>query len=318
MNITVLGAGSFGAALAGVLLESKQKPNLTLWARRQETLDNLPCRIGQKVSCAINLEEGLKKADGLIYALPAQAAGVFFEKNGALLKKVPHILIAAKGVDKETALFPFEAAKKAFPEANVTNFSGPHLAPELLEGSPTLALLAGTEAGTAFWSGLFSGTPLVTSCVEDPITAATFGAFKNIFAILSGALMAQNAPENTRNAILALAFNETCLIAKYLGGAPIDAVPPALVADFFLTTNAKESRNTKAGVALIKKPGAPLPFLAEGVDAAIGASVRLGNAAGQFPLFKCVRKFIQEGRAPYALQLLENYDAAKNKQVPKR
>ena len=147
-EVSVIGAGSWGTALASVLC--KNGHNTTLWSHRQSQVDQLnETRENDKLPGFIlpeelvftaSLEDAVKNKDLIILAVPSTATRETAHKMQGLLPEGQRIVTVAKGIEEATLYTQCEIISEELPEATVGVLSGPSHAEEVVEGLPTLVV----------------------------------------------------------------------------------------------------------------------------------------------------------------------------------
>jgi len=296
MTVGIIGLGAFGQALASIAmrnLNAERIGALHLWARRKEIVDawHTP-QTG--IHATTNLAAVLK-ADLLIYALPAQVFRPFWVAHKADLPPATPLLITAKGLETNTGLTLPEVASDLGLPNPLALLSGPHLAKELCLHSPAVALIAGAPKLTERFTQVLATDTFALSTTTDVTGTAVAGALKNCFAVLSGILQAQQAPQNTLFSYLAVGLQEITKLARSLGAQPETTGLPPLIADYMLTTFSRDSRNTKAGLAIGHNQRLDGQPLAEGLATLKGALQRAEKEKIALPLLKAVKTCAENG-----------------------
>ena len=287
----ILGAGSFGCALAHLIRCATTPSELVLWARREAAHNEVAQKhphMDVQVSCDLN--DCLTSADYVVYALPAQIFPTFFEAIKPHLPSRVPLLVAAKGLENKTGGFFDDILHDLGISNPLVIFSGPHLANEVMRNAPTLGLLAGPQDSTQLFKKVLEGPKLVLHCQEDVRAPMIANAFKNVLAFMGGILRGEGAAQNTLNSFLAFGFNEMCRFGAHWSRPPEAFTQPALLGDFMLTTQSLDSRNTKAGIAIGKGQSLSPDMLAEGIDTLSGLLTRADKEGLRLPLCQATKK----------------------------
>ncbi len=259
--LSILGAGSFGVALAAVVsraLEhrSLKSKKILLWARRPERCHAWETSFGDRfpdVCVTHDLPFVLKHTSSVIYAMPAQVLRDFTVNSlkGVMDSTLP-FLIASKGIEKETGLLLHEVLSDIGLQNPLAFLSGPHLAKELiaLKPSPTIGVLGGARFATSFFQQTLSSEKFILEITENITAVALAAAFKNVMAVCSGLMRGEGVLQNTQSAILAKGIALMDELTVLFGGTCSASQFPALLGDYMLTTHSQDSRNTSAGVLL--------------------------------------------------------------------
>ena len=255
-DVSVLGAGAWGAALA--MAEAAAGKSVTLWSRRPERASRLaetrslapylPDDVALPRSIAVTDELSEAMAAPIVLAvMPAQAL------RGVLEAARPRgrLILCCKGVERETGALMTEVAAEAAPEAEAFILSGPNFAIEVANGLPAAATLAGEDIKSAALLASALSTPTLRLYPsDDPAGVALGGALKNVMAIAAGAVEGAGLGENARAAVATRGLAEMARIAAALGADRATLMGLAGVGDLMLTCSGRQSRNYSLGVAL--------------------------------------------------------------------
>ena len=307
MNIGILGAGSWGTALA--MAAHRAGHRTLLWGRDAASLrdideerENRRYLPGIGIDRQIRIEprqSRLCTMDMLLAAVPAQAmrdALAPLEGFGGTL------LICAKGIERGTGARLGEVAREMLANASIGVLSGPSFAGEVALGKPTALTLGMSDAGDARAAAhaLSSGALRIYPS-DDPVGIEIGGAMKNVIAIAAGAVMGRDLGENARAAVITRGLAEISRLAIRLGGRPETLSGLSGLGDLMLTATSLTSRNTAFGHALgrgadpttLREGGGKLSEGAWTASAALSLARRHGI---ELPITQAVADVL-EGRA---------------------
>lgn len=260
-TITVLGAGSWGTALA--LLLARRGLSVRLWGHNPEHMQTLQrdrcnkrylpdCTFPECLVVESNLSLALQDVADVLVVVPS------FAFRAVLMSARPYFCDNVRLVWGTKGLDP---AKGQFLDAVVTEvlgrqipmaaLSGPSLAKEVAAGLPTAVTIASPD--DAFLADLlayYHGDLFRVYQSNDMVGVELFGLCKNIFAIAAGISDGLQLGENARSALITRALTEMGRLAEVLGGSPETLVSLAGVGDLMLTCTADGSRNRRFGLAL--------------------------------------------------------------------
>ena len=195
-RIAVIGAGSFGTALAMTL--SGRGHTVTMWARRKEQIEEMSKEhsnshylpgvvLPDELLFTDNLEDAVSGKDLLLFAVPAQKfREVFAEAMKYADVQIP-IVNVAKGIEKGTLLRLSEVAEEISPNCKFIALSGPSHAEEVARRMPTTVVVAGKDHDLAVEiQEAFSTDRFRVYTNEDLIGVELGGALKNIIALGAG------------------------------------------------------------------------------------------------------------------------------------
>ncbi|SIO20591.1 NAD(P)H-dependent glycerol-3-phosphate dehydrogenase [Vannielia litorea] len=283
-DISVIGAGAFGTALASQLA-GEDGPTVTLWTRdpeqaaaigtARENARHLP---GVSLPRALSVEHGNAAfaAPILIMATPMQTLAGLLEEHREHIGEAC-VVAACKGVDLERGKGPTgiieSAAKKAIPAI----LTGPSFAVDIAQGLPTALTLACADKRTGeMLQSALSTTTLRLYLSTDPIGAELGGALKNVIAIACGACIGAGFGESARAALMTRGYAEMARLAAALGGKRETLAGLSGFGDLALTCTSDKSRNFRHGLALGRGEQPPEGVTTEGIATA-GATLRLAQ-----------------------------------------
>lgn len=317
MNITILGSGTWGIALATVL--SRNGHDITVWSKFQEEahlLDvnreapNLPgVHIPVEILFTSDAEKAAGDADYLLMAVPS----IFVRETAALfssyLQKKPVWINASKGIESKTLMTLTEviedevSAKCGFRPSTVA-VSGPTHAEEVSRDMPTLIVAAGEEDEiTLQVQKLFEGSCIRPYRNNDKKGVQICGALKNVEALAVGIANGLGYGDNTRAAMITRGMEEIRRLGLAMGCCERTFFGLAGIGDLIVTATSNHSRNNRAGI-LIGQGKTPqealneVGMVVEGVNA-LPAAVRLCEKYDmEMPLIRAVQEVIQNGADP--------------------
>ena len=259
-NIAVIGAGSWGTALALTL--DYNKHNVRLWSNEadhvkylQEHKENTPFLPGiplpESIACTGSLAEAVEGADGVVMVVPSHAVASVARQLVGLIPQQAVIISAAKGFDPETHLRMSEILVDIFPENKVAVFSGPSHAEEVCVKKPTAIVAASADKATALWvQRLFSNDFLRVYTNDDVLGVELGGAMKNIIALGCGMCYGYGFGDNTEAAVLTRGLAEITRLGVAMGAEAATFSGLAGIGDLVVTCGSLHSRNRRAGTML--------------------------------------------------------------------
>jgi glycerol-3-phosphate dehydrogenase (NAD(P)+) len=265
MRSTVLGAGSWGTALASVLA-GKGYP-VTLWGRdagvaeavaaRHENPRYLPgVQLPPTLGATTHLGKALEGAELVVLAVPSFATRqVAIESKRHLHAGIP-IVSAAKGVEADTLMTMNEVLEDVLPVAMhpyLTFLSGPSFAKEVARQLPTAIVIAGRwERVTKAVQDAFHTRSFRPYTSNDVVGCEIGGVVKNVIAIAAGLSDGLGFGANARAALITRGLAEISRLAVAKGANPITLSGLAGLGDLVLTCSSELSRNRTVGFELAK------------------------------------------------------------------
>jgi glycerol-3-phosphate dehydrogenase (NAD(P)+) len=313
-TVAVVGAGSWGSALAHLLAEKGL--NVHLWVREPKVCEELQqnrvnrtflpgVRLSSRMLCTLEFPAALKDAGVVLMAVPSH---VFREVLRAVKPIFPPggvLLSATKGMEMDTMLTMEGVAREELgPEVSYAVLSGPSFAREVAQRQPTAVTIASRRQEAAQYLQKLFSTPYFRVYTGRDVTGVELGgALKNIFAIGAGILGGMGLGDNTRAALITRGLAEMTRLGVRLGANPMTFTGLAGVGDLILTCTGTQSRNYQVGFKLGQ--GLTLPqildgmaMVAEGVKTSQSVHL-LGKRLGlEIPLVTAIYRILYEGLAP--------------------
>ena len=260
-SVAVLGAGSWGTALAALI--ARHDIRTTLWGRdaaiaeavdqRHENPRYLPgIPLPQALRATTDLAAALRGVDFVLVVVPSHA---FAETLRALAPSRPAyagVAWAAKGFEPGSGRFLHEVAAELLgddvPLAVVT---GPSFAKEVAQGLPTAVTVQGDDAAFVQQvADALHGPEFRAYTGTDMRGAELGGAMKNVLAVATGIADGMALGLNARTGLITRGLNEMLRLNAAIGGRPETLMGLAGLGDLVLTCTGDLSRNRRLGLAL--------------------------------------------------------------------
>jgi glycerol-3-phosphate dehydrogenase (NAD(P)+) len=261
---TVIGAGSFGTALAVLLCRAGLRTTLQTRSVEQTSLltgdrENKLYLPGVELPAQLRIEPvsaGVARADYVFLAVPSRGLGVAISalQSGELGRRTA-VVSVAKGLVPPDGRPPTTVLSALFGAQRVACVGGPAHAQEMVRSGAGLVVASGDEELARTLAHMFTRAGVVCEQSNDPIGVELAGAAKNAAALAAGATEAQGA--NAAGAAAGHIFAEVWRYAEGLGARPESMIGLAGVGDLVATALARESRNRRAGELLAEGVGAP-------------------------------------------------------------
>jgi glycerol-3-phosphate dehydrogenase (NAD(P)+) len=313
MRSAVLGAGSWGTALASVLA-GKGYPT-TLWGRdaavveavatRRENPRYLPgLALPPALGATTDLARALEGAELVVLAVPSHATRqVAIEAKRLVHAGIP-IVSAAKGIEVETLMTMNEVLEDVLPvplHPYLCFLGGPSFAREVAQGLPTAITVAARwervarQAQEAFHSR--SVRPYTS---VDIVGCEIGGCVKNVVAIAAGLSDGMGFGQNARAALVTRGLAEITRLAVKKGANPLTLSGLAGLGDLVLTCCSEQSRNRTVGFGLgqgkaLERIQQELGQVAEGVRNARSVSDLAARLGVEMPISATVHRILHQG-----------------------
>jgi glycerol-3-phosphate dehydrogenase (NAD(P)+) len=267
-RIAVLGAGSWGTALAAVARTAGRE--VTLWGRDEAVLAALPrgenprylpgVPLPEGIGATADLAEAMAGAEAVLIVTPSRTLrGICAQVAPHLGAEVP-VVLCAKGIEAETGLLMTQVAEAELRGQPVGALSGPTFARETALNHPTAATvafpfryadrLAPGESPAARVAVSLSTGAFRLYISDDLVGVELGGAVKNVIAIACGMMTGAGFAENTRAALITRGMDEMKALAEALGGRRETVTGLSGAGDLTLTCSSRTSRNMSLGVQL--------------------------------------------------------------------
>ncbi|MDF2178699.1 NAD(P)H-dependent glycerol-3-phosphate dehydrogenase [Aliiglaciecola sp. CAU 1673] len=260
--VSVLGAGSYGTALA-FCFARKEVPTY-LWGRDAVQMAQMAKdRRNQRYlpdaifPDALHIEADLAKAVArslnILVVVPSHGFADILEEIKPMLTKQHRVAWATKGLEPETGSLLQEVARRILgDEISLAVLSGPTFAKEMAAGLPTAISLSSRDDKFVedMADMLHCGKSLRVYKNNDFIGVQLGGAVKNVIAIGAGLADGIGFGANARTALITRGLAELTRLGVALGAEPATFMGMAGLGDLVLTCTDNQSRNRRFGLAL--------------------------------------------------------------------
>ena len=257
---SIIGAGSWGTALANLLAENSVAP--CLWDVDQNLLDSvsrerenkkyLPgCKLHGVVKIADTRHDCLAGADFVITAVPTQhfrsaLAGVLPEISRDVI-----VVNVAKGIELGSLKTMSGIFEEIAPGYSFAVLSGPSHAEEVAGGTPTTVTAASKDPRTAkIVQDIFMNGRFRVYTLDDVIGVELGGALKNVIALGAGISDGMGYGDNTKAALMTRGISEMARLGVRLGAKPETFYGLTGIGDLIVTCSSLHSRNRRCGIMI--------------------------------------------------------------------
>ncbi len=260
-RLAVLGAGSWGTALAMVL--ARHGADTVLWGRDPAQMaamqrDRRNARYLPEAELPAGLvatsdfDAALADVDAVLVVTPSHAFAEVIHALAPRLRAGVGVAWATKGFDPGSGRFLHEVAAEALPPGTpLAVVTGPSFAKEVALGLPTAVTVHSDDAAFAdFIAQCLHGPVFRAYTGADMIGAELGGAMKNVLAVATGVADGMQLGLNARAGLITRGLNEMLRLTAALGGQPVTIMGLAGVGDLVLTCTGDLSRNRRLGLAL--------------------------------------------------------------------
>lgn len=261
-NVTVLGAGSYGTALA--ILLARNGHDVILWGHNEKELTSLinerqnqrflpDIAFPAQLYIESNLQQAVQAAPILLIVVPSHAFGAVLSQVKPYLRPDSKIVWATKGLEPNTGRLLQEVAKDILGQSiPLAVISGPTFAKEVAQGSPTAVTVASTNQQflTELKNLFHCSKSFRVYSSQDFIGVQLGGAVKNVIAIGAGLSDGLGFGANARTALITRGLTEMMRLGGALGADPATFMGMAGLGDLVLTCTDNQSRNRRFGMLL--------------------------------------------------------------------
>ncbi len=324
MNITILGAGSWGTAIAKLLSLNEHK--VTVWSIDPQEVAMLNEYCEQKVklpgvilpgtvSFTNDAESALSDAELVVMAVPSPFVRSTAKSVSKFIKEDQIIVSVSKGIEESTLMRLSEVIKDEIPQCKIAALSGPSHAEEVGKMVPT-AVVVGCESKEiavkiqdAFMADFFR-----VYISPDIMGIELGGSLKNVIALAAGIADGLGCGDNTKAALITRGIVEITELGTAMGGHRRTFSGLSGIGDLIVTCASKHSRNLRAGTLIGKgmkyhEAMDEVKQIVEGVYSA-KAALQLSKKYGvSMPIVEAVNRVLFEDLpAREALELLLTRD----------
>ncbi len=314
-RVSILGAGTWGTALA--ILLSKNGHKVTLWSKLEKEVNalnadrkhvpNLPeAELPDDIVVTADLAQALVQPELIVFAVASPFVRDVAKTVKEYVKPGQIIVNVGKGIEAATLETLTDIIKEEIPEADVAVLSGPSHAEEVSRGIPTTCVVGATTKKTAvFIQDVFMSEFFRVYTNPDVTGIELGGSIKNVIALAAGIADGLGFGDNTKAALMTRGIAEIARLGYAMGCKIETFAGLSGVGDLIVTCTSKHSRNRNAGY-LIGKGYTPeeamkeVNQVVEGVHCAKAAKALSEKYNIQMPIVEQVNLVLFEGKNPKA------------------
>lgn len=312
MKIGVLGAGSWGTALAILLHENGHE--VTLWSidkrevamidEKREQVEKLPgVMIPDRIAVTNDVESSVTGKDMLVMAVPSIFVRSTSKMIAPYIKEGQLIVNVAKGIEEDTLMNMTDIIEDEIKQARVGVLSGPSHAEEVGRRIPTTVVAGAHDKATAeeiqeaFMSPVFR---VYTS--PDMVGIELGAALKNVIALAAGIVDGLGLGDNTKAALITRGIAEITRLGLAMGGRFETFIGLSGIGDLIVTCTSTHSRNHNAGYLIgqgksYQEAIDEVKMVVEGVYSAKAALALAKKYNVEVPITEQVNQVLFEGRS---------------------
>lgn len=312
MNVAVVGAGSWGTALA--IQVGRNGHRTRLWERHPERAERMQVErrnpryltdveMPSTITVSSDLAWVLEGAEVCVEAVPSVGLREVLPTLAAHIGFGTVVVCATKGIEVDTLLTMDEILEQNLPKGQpLVTLGGPSFAKEVALGLPTAVVVASRNldanhrAAEALHGGFFR-----VYDTEDVTGVELGAALKNVIAVACGVSDGAGLGTNARAALITRGLSEMSRLASARGANPLTMMGLAGLGDLVLTCTGDLSRNRRVGLGLgrgqtLAQVLAELGQVAEGVVTARSAWQLAQREGVEMPITEQVYRMLYEGK----------------------
>ncbi len=316
MKISILGAGSWGTALAILLYNNSHE--VVLWGHRLEHTEELKryrenirllpgAHLPHDILITSNLELAISHAEMIVTAIPSQfLRSVISTLSDEDFSKT-YFVNVAKGIENESLMTISEIIRNVLPSAKkekIVTLSGPSFAEEVAKNIPTAVVAASTHIETARMVQQIFMAPHFRVYSSDDLRGVELGgSIKNVMAIAAGIADGANFGDNTKALIMTRGTVELTRLGVALGAKQKTFAGLSGIGDLIVTCVSKHSRNRHVGEEIGKGRQLndvidEMEMVAEGVATTKSLHNLAKGLNVEMPIVDAVYHILFEGKDP--------------------
>ena len=311
-NVGVVGAGSWGTALALVL--EKNGHQVTLWSSREakakemselrENTDKLPgVKIPESIVMTADMETAVKDKELVVLGVPSLYIRGTAKKMAAYVHEGQIIVNVSKGIEESTLYTMTEVISEEIPNADVAVLSGPSHAEEVSRYIPTTVVAGARSRKTAEKiQQIFMNEVFRVYTSPDVLGMELGGSLKNVIALAAGMTDGLGYGDNTKAALITRGISEMSRLALKMGASAETLNGLTGIGDLIVTCQSQHSRNRRAGMLIgqgytMQEAMDEVKMVVEGVYSAKAAIALAKKYDVDMPIIQEVNAVLFDGKS---------------------
>ena len=311
-KISVLGAGSWGTALAVVL--HKNGHEVTIWSIAQDEIDMLKkerehkdklpgVKIAEEIGLTTDLKEAISGRDRLVVAVPSPYIRSTAKSMAPYVEDGQLLVSVAKGIEEGTLMTLSAILEQEIPQAEVAVLCGPSHAEEVGIGLPTTLVAGAKRKETAeLVQSTFMNEVLRVYTSPDVLGMELGASLKNVIALAAGMADGLGYGDNTKAALITRGISEIGRLALKMGAKYETLSGLTGIGDLIVTCASKHSRNRKAGMLIgegytMEEAMKEVKMVVEGVYSAKAAMELSAKYDVSMPIIEQVNEVLFDGKS---------------------
>ena len=313
-KISIIGAGSWGSALA--LVVAKKGYKVDMWTQSQnqadyinktrENIDYLPGIIfPSNIDITTSMEEAIKDSELVVLAVPSQAIRSVCSQIRPFLKDNQILVDVAKGLEKGTGKRLSTVCEEELPNNAYVALSGPSHAEEVAKDIPTTVVAASESIENAqIVQDIFMSPKFRVYTNPDVVGVELGGALKNIIAFGAGICDGLGFGDNAKAALMTRGIREITRLGVAMGAKESTFTGLTGVGDLIVTCTSMHSRNRRAGILIgsgknLQETLDEVKMVVEGITATEVAYEVAKELNIEMPITNAIYSVLYEGNNPH-------------------
>lgn len=260
MNVSIIGAGGWGCALAKVLDDNQH--TVTVWSKFEEEVQAIQKNnentaklpgivLPETLRYTSNLEEAIKGQEILVMAVPSSFVRVTAKAMCPFVTPDQIIVNVAKGIEDISFKTLEDVILDEIPHTEVAVLSGPSHAEEVARGIPTSVVVGSKSDGVVKKvQDTFMNENFRVYGSSDLLGIELGGALKNVIALAAGISDGLGYGDNTKAALMTRGISEISRLGEKMGADPMTFNGLSGIGDLIVTCTSMHSRNRRAGILI--------------------------------------------------------------------
>ena len=310
-NICILGAGSWGMALAILLHHNGHR--VSMWSALEDEVRMLretrqsPSKLPgillpEEIGITSDPAPLLEACDVAVLAVPSPFTRATAKMISPMVRKDQIIVDVAKGIEENTLMTLSQIISQEIPKANVCVLSGPTHAEEVSREIPTTCVVSAKDEKTArYLQEIFMSPVFRVYTTPDMLGVELGGSLKNVIALAAGTADGLGYGDNTKAALITRGMSEIARLGVRMGASEQTFYGLSGMGDLIVTCASVHSRNRKAGYLMgqgktMQEAMDEVHMVVEGVYSAKAARQLSRKYDVEMPIVEAINQVLFEGK----------------------
>ena len=262
MNLTFLGSGSFGTALAVIF--SNYDFKIKMFDRNMDVVNGINekrknikylknIHIPEKIIATNDINDAINNSDIIFFAVPSHAVREISKQIKDKINSNSVIVCLSKGIEQDTHKRLSEILEEELPHNPIVILSGPSHAEEIALRKPTALVSTSKDMKFAeLIRDTLSNDVLRIYTNSDIVGVEIGGSMKNVIALAIGIITGMGYGDNSSAAIITRSLQDIVKMGVSLGGKLETFFGLTGIGDLIVTCLSEHSRNRKCGLLIGK------------------------------------------------------------------